>query len=105
VTQQLVLASVAAVCFTVGGAFMKKADGVAHAGPTALFLLLFVAGAAALSASMRGADLSTTYIIVLGLEAAMAATLGVVLFGEPMGVAKLAAIVLVVAGIAMLRSA
>ena len=104
-TQPLLLASVAALCFTVGGAFMKKADGLQHAGPTVVFLLLFAAGAVALSHSMRGAELATTYIIVLGLEAAMAVALGMALFAEPMGAAKLIAIGLVLAGITILRGA
>jgi len=102
---QLVFASMAAVCFTVGGVFMKRAEGLEHAQPTALFLVLFGVGAALLSQSMRGAELATTYIIVLGLEAAFALAMGVVVFAEPLTLAKLAAIALIVAGIGLLRTA
>jgi quaternary ammonium compound-resistance protein SugE len=53
---------------------------------------------------MRGAELATTYVIVLGLEAALAVALGRFVFGEPMTVAKLCAIALIVGGIALLRT-
>lgn len=99
----LLLASIAAACFTIGGVFMKRADGLAHATPTALFLMLFALGAVMLSQSMRGGELGTTYIIVLGLEAAFAVALGVVVFAEPLTLAKVAATALIVAGIALLR--
>ncbi|MGE5243724.1 MAG: DMT family transporter [Betaproteobacteria bacterium] len=102
---QLVLASLAAFCFTLGGVFMKHAEGLRNATPTALFLLLFGVGAAVQSLAMRGAELTTTYLIVLGLEAALAVAFGMLLFAEPMTVRKLCAIVLIVGGIALLRTA
>src|SRR5690606_5837436 len=68
----VVLAALAASCFTVGGVFMKHADGLHHAGATAGFLALFVLGAVVQSQAMRGEGLAVTYLIVLGLEAALA---------------------------------
>ena len=100
----LVLPSLAALLFTIGGVFMKHADGLRHAAATAAFLLLFAAGAAVLSQAMRGAELAVTWIIVLGLEAALAVAFGVIVFGEPMTVPKLGAIALIVSGIALLRA-
>ncbi len=100
----LVLASLAAFCFTVGGVFMKYADGLRNAPSTLLFLLLFGTGAALQSLAMRGAELATTYVIVLGLEAALAVVFGRVLFAEPMTLPKLCAIALIVVGIALLRT-
>ena len=93
----------AAFCFTVGGVFMKRADGLQHASATLLFLLLFSAGAAMQSQAMRGAELASTYIVVLGLEAAFALALGGVLFAEAITAPKLAAVALILVGIALLR--
>lgn len=100
---QLVLASVAALSFTVGGIFMKHADGLRHPLATALFLLLFAFGAAVQSHAMRGAELGTTYIVVLGLEAAFAVAIGAVVFAEPLTLPRLGALLLIVGGIALLR--
>jgi multidrug transporter EmrE-like cation transporter len=100
----LTLASLAALLFTVGGIFMKRADGLQHAAPVMTFMLLFAAGAALQSQAMRGSELGATYIIVLGLEAVLAVTLGVVLFAEPLTLRKVGAVVLIVGGIALLRT-
>jgi multidrug transporter EmrE-like cation transporter len=101
---QLALASLAALLFTVGGIFMKHADGMRHASATALFLLLFALGAAVQSQAMRGAELGATYIVVLGLEAALALAFGTFLFAEPLSLSKIGAVLLIVIGIALLRA-
>lgn len=100
----LLLASLAALAFTTGGIFMKQADGLRHALPIAGFLGLFGVGAALQSQAMQGADLGATYILVLGLEAALAYAMGVAFFGEAVTIQKSAAVVLIVVGIAFLRS-
>jgi multidrug transporter EmrE-like cation transporter len=100
---QLVLSSVAALSFTVGGIFMKHANGLQNHPAAALFLLFFMVGAAMQSHAMRGAELGTTYLLVLGLEAAFALAFGTFLFAEPLTIVKLTAVVLIVTGIALLR--
>lgn len=99
----LILASLAAVSFTVGGIFMKRADGLQHVPSAAVFLLLFAAGAIIQSQAMRGTELGATYIVVLGLEAGLALAFGTLLFAEPLTLAKGSAVVLIVSGIALLR--
>ena len=99
----IALASIAALAFTVGGVFMKHADGVRNASATALFLLLFAFGAVIQSQAMRGAELGATYVVVLGLEAALALAFGTLLFAEPLTMPKIGAVVLIVSGIALLR--
>lgn len=100
----LTLALLAALAFTAGGVLMKQAEGLRHAGPVAGFVALFAVGAALQSQAMRGAELGATYVLVLGLEAILAFGLGVVLFQEAVTPMKLAAVVLIIAGIAVLRS-
>lgn len=98
------LAALAALAFTVGGVCMKSAHGLQNALPVVGFLTLFGVGAVMQSLAMRGAELGTTYILVLGLEAAFAFGLGIALFGEAVTAPKVAAVALVVAGIALLRA-
>ena len=100
---QIALISLAALSFTVGGIFMKRADGVRHASATSLFLLLFAFGAAIQSQAMRGAELGATYIVVLGLEAALTLFFGAFLFAEPITLSNAAARLLIGGGIAWLR--
>jgi multidrug transporter EmrE-like cation transporter len=101
---QIALATFAAMAFTTGGILMKAADGVRRPLPTLGFIALFVIGASLQSLAMRSAELGATYILVLGLEAALAVGLGVLLFDERVTATKLAAVALIVAGIAMLRA-
>ena len=100
---QLVLAAVAALSFTVGGIFMKRADGLHNASAAALFLLLFAFGAAMQSHAMPGAEMGATYIVVLGLEAALALAFGTCLFAEPITLPKIGAVAMIVGGITLLR--
>ena len=100
---QLMLASLAALAFTVGGIFMKYAEGLRNLAASSGFLVMFGLGAVLQSQAMRGAELGSTYILVLGLEAAFAFGFGSVIFGEAVTVAKIAAIILIVSGIALLR--
>lgn len=101
---QLALAVLAALLFTVGGIFMKRAEAGDAAAATAIYLALFASGAAVQARAMRGAEMGATYVIVLGLEAALAVAFGAALFAEPVTLPKLGAVALVVAGIALLRA-
>jgi multidrug transporter EmrE-like cation transporter len=101
----LFLSLMAALAFTSGGVFMKHADGLRHTLPVAVFVALFSVGAVLQSQAMRGTDLGVTYILVLGIEAALAFGMGVAFFGEAVTVQKTAAVALIVTGIAFLRSA
>lgn len=54
---------------------------------------------------MRGEDLAVMYVVGLGLEAALAVSLGLVVFGEPITVTRTCALTLVIGGVALLRAA
>ncbi|MBK7642115.1 MAG: hypothetical protein IPJ19_03555 [Planctomycetes bacterium] len=100
----LALAALAAFAFALGGVLMKHADGLRNTLACVGFLALFGLGAAFQSLAMRGKGLGTTYILVLGLEAALALGLGALLFGETITLQRVFAVLLIVAGIACLRS-
>jgi small multidrug resistance pump len=94
----------AAVSFAFGGVMMKYADGLRNLNPSILVFLLFVLGAALQIVAMRGTDLSVTYLVVLGLEAVLSFTLGLVIFKESVTLLKVVGALIVVLGIIVLRS-
>jgi multidrug transporter EmrE-like cation transporter len=67
--------------------------------------MLFSAGAVLQSLLMRGSELGATYILILGIEAALAFGFGVWLYDESIAFIKTAGLGLIVAGIALLRIA
>ncbi len=99
---RLVLSVLAALCFTLGGVFMKHADGLRNLSSVAGFMALFAIGASLQSLAMRGGGLGTTYIVILGLEAVLAFGLGIMLFSEGVTWLKVFAVVLVLVGIFLL---
>lgn len=101
---RMVLAILAAFAFTLGGVAMKYADGAHDRRFAAAYVALFGIGAVLQAQAMRGAGLGVTYILVLGLEAVLAFALGIMLFGESATLRKLAAVTLIVVGIALLRA-
>jgi small multidrug resistance pump/quaternary ammonium compound-resistance protein SugE len=99
---QMVLAS---VCFAVGGIFMKLSEGVSRPLPSVAFLLLFLLGAVLQAVALRRADLGVVYIAVLGLEAALTLVFSVLLLRESLSFARVLAVLLIVAGVLLLRRA
>jgi multidrug transporter EmrE-like cation transporter len=100
----IVLFVVAAVAYSVGGLCMKLSDGLRHVRPTLSVLALFSAGAMIQTLGLRRVDLSVGYVFVLGLEAALTAALSVWYLQENCPPQRVAAIILVVAGIIWLRA-
>jgi small multidrug resistance pump/quaternary ammonium compound-resistance protein SugE len=103
VSHQLGLLALAAVSYAVGGLFMKASDGVTRLWPTAGFVALFIAGALLQARGMRDTELSAGYVVVLGLEAVVAVLIGALYLHEALPLPRIAAIALVVAGVAWLR--
>jgi multidrug transporter EmrE-like cation transporter len=97
------LTCLAALSFSIGGYFMKSSAGLTHFRPTMLMFALFIAGASFQTIAMRGQQMLVTYIVVLGLEAISAYSLGVFLLKEGSSLARLAGVALVLAGIVVLR--
>lgn len=93
----------AAVAYAVGGLFMKQSAGATRVVPTLAFLLLFVGGAVLQAVAMRKADMGVSYVVVLGMEAVAAVVLSAVVLREPWTASRIAAMLVVLAGIAWLR--
>ncbi|HZP31844.1 MAG TPA: SMR family transporter [Candidatus Acidoferrales bacterium] len=94
---------IAALAFSVGGLLMKLSATMTRPAQTAGFLVLFVAGAAVQTLGMRRTDLSVAYIFVLGLEAALTVLFSFWYLKENLPPQRIAAIVLIIVGIAWLR--
>lgn len=98
------LTCLAALSFSIGGYFMKSSAALTHFRPTMLMFAFFIAGATLQTIAMRGQQMVVTYIVVLGLEAISAYSLGVFFLKEGSSLARLAGVALVLAGIVVLRS-
>ena len=94
---------VASVFYAVGGLFMKLSEGLSRPWPVLGFMLLFVAGAALQARGMQGADLGVSFVFVLGVEAIAATALSTLYLHEGLSLSRIAAVLLVVAGVAWLR--
>jgi len=94
----------AAFSYSVGGYYMKLSEGLTKGGPTGLVLGLFCLGALLQTVAMRHAEMTVTYIVVLGLEAIAALLLGLFFLGEGVTLVKLIGVVLIAMGIIVLRS-
>lgn len=99
----LVLLVAASVAYAVGGLFMKQSDGLTHVGPTVAFLLLFGTGASLQALGMKDSDMGVSYVFVLGVEAVAAVGLGALVLQERLSASRIAAVVLVLVGMAWLR--
>lgn len=85
--------------------FMKQSEGFTRVVPTAITLAAMVGSFALLSLSMRTLPLGTAYVIWTGIGAVGAFLVGVVLLGEPLGVTRVLAAVLIVSGLALMKVA
>lgn len=100
---QAILLIAAALCFAVGGVFMKYSNGATKIGASAAFLALFSAGAIAQAMAMKSTSMGLVYVLVLGLEALAATAISVVYLREGFSWQRAIAILLVVVGISLLR--
>lgn len=82
---------------------MKKSDGFTHLLPSAVTLVCMVASFAFLAAAMRSLPLGTAYAIWTGIGAVGAFAVGGMMLGEPVTPMRLAAGLLIVAGIVLMK--
>lgn len=100
---QFLLLVLAAFLFAGGGLFMKASDGLTRLVPSVAVLVLFCAGAVCQAIAMKRGEMSAIYVLVLGLEAITAFTLGIIVLGEKASLSKVCALILIASGIALLE--
>lgn len=93
----------AALSYTLGGYFMKHAEGFTRLPPALAVLGLFCLGATLQIFAMRQQEMTSTYITVLGLEAICAFLVGSLLLGEELSWQKVAGGIIVCIGVALLH--
>jgi multidrug transporter EmrE-like cation transporter len=93
----------AAAVFAIGGIFMKWSEGATRLLPTIAFSCLFLLGAWLQAVAMRRTDLGVAYIVVLGLEAALAFLFSVFLMNEVTSMPRILAVCLILLGVVLLR--
>ena len=98
------LALVVAGLFEVGWAIgLKYTDGFSRTVPTVLTIAAMVVSITLLAWAMKFLPVGTAYAVWTGIGAIGTVVLGIVLFGEPATVARLASIGLILAGIVGLK--
>lgn len=96
----LVLAGAFEVCWAVG---LKSSQGFTRPLPGALTVLGMATSFYLLSLSLKSLPLGTAYAVWTGIGTVGTALLGIALFHEPAGAARLLCIGLIVAGIVGLK--
>ncbi|HCR96653.1 MULTISPECIES: quaternary ammonium compound efflux SMR transporter SugE [Halomonas] len=84
---------------------LKYSVGFTKLWPTAWTLLSLVASFLLLGLALKTLPVGTAYAIWVGIGAVGTAILGIVLFGESLGVLKLMSLTLIVAGLVGLKLA
>lgn len=82
---------------------MKQSAGFTRLVPSLVTIIAMVASFALLSWSMRVLPLGTAYTVWTGIGAVGAMILGIVFLGESLGVMRLVAAGLIVAGLVLMR--
>ncbi len=93
-----------AIVLEVAGTLcMKLSEGFTRVTPSVLMAVFYLSSLAAMTLSLRRIELGTAYAVWAGIGTALIALIGVVFFREAATVIKLAAITLIITGVAMLH--
>lgn len=82
---------------------MKLSEGVTRLAPSIAFVGLFLSGAVIQAIAMRQTDMGPAYIVVLGLETILTFLLSALWLREAWSTEKAVAVLLIVAGVILLR--
>ncbi|MGW3494948.1 DMT family transporter [Streptomyces sp. NPDC001020] len=82
---------------------MKYSEGFSRLWPTLLTLLGYVVSFALLAQTLKTVSIGTAYAIWAGVGTAAVAAIGLTLFGEGLGFAKIAGLTLIVVGVVVLN--
>lgn len=83
--------------------FMKQSHGFTRVVPTIITISTMTVSFGLLSYSMRTLPLGTAYVVWTGIGAVGSVAVGVALFGEPMSVARIMAILLILCGLVLMK--
>ena len=83
--------------------FMKQSDGFTRVGPAAITLAAMIGSVVLLAIAMRTLPLGTAYTVWTGIGAVGAFIVGVVVLGEAANAMRIAAAVLIVSGLVLMK--
>ncbi|MCE0463376.1 DMT family transporter [Pseudomonas uvaldensis] len=84
---------------------MKQSEGFTRVIPTIVTLVMLLTSFALLSFSMKSLPLGTAYTIWTGIGAVGAFLVGIAFLGEPASILRVAAAILIVSGLVMMKVA
>ena len=96
----LVIAGVFETGFSIG---LKYSEGFTRLWPSVATAIMIVLSLGLVGVATRSLPLGTAYAVWTGIGAVGTAILGIVLFGDPAGIARIACIGLIIAGIVGLK--
>ena len=85
--------------------FMKESHGFSRLWPSVITIVAMIASFGLLSAAMRTLPLGTAYTIWTGIGAVGAFIVGIVFLGEQVSAMRIAAAVLIVSGLVLMKLA
>ena len=83
--------------------FMKRSEGFTKLGPSLIMAVTMVGSFGFLSLAMKSLPLGTAYTLWTGIGAVGAFVVGVAALGEPLGVLRVAAALLLLAGMVLMK--
>ena len=95
--------SLAGLLEVVWAAFMKQSDGFTRLAPSIVTLAAMAASIGLLAAAMKTLPLGVSYMVWTGIGAVGAFVVGIVLMGEQASPMRIAAALLIVGGIVMMK--
>ena len=98
-----VLNIAASFAYAGGAVFMKASHAFTRPWPSVLIYVCFGLGATLQCWAMKYQEIGSGYTIVLGLEAVAAIAMGILFFREPITLARLLGIALVLGGVVLLK--
>lgn len=100
-----ILLFVAGLLEVVWAYFMKQSHGFTRPGATVATFIAMFASFGLLGWAMRSLPMGTAYMVWTGIGAVGAFLVGVMVLGESAGAMRIAAAVLIVAGIGLMKAA
>jgi len=83
--------------------YMKQSEGFTRLVPTSITVVAMIASFALLALAMRTLPLSTAYTVWTGIGAVGAFIIGTFVLGEPVNAMRIAAAVLITAGLVLMK--
>ena len=89
---------IAIVLEVTGTTFMKLSDGLTRWLPTVLMFVFYAGSLSCLTMALKSIDVSVAYAVWSGVGTALIVAVGIIAFGEPLTMARLLLIGLIIAG-------